>query len=196
MVGALGVIIVIGLVSGEVIGDVTGEVRGLEIGELPATALAAKANDSVVVKSINSITPTTGNVLLTSDSIGEGTTNLYYTDARAKSAAVVNSTAGSETDKAASVAAMKSYVTSQGAQAGEEVFTLVAQDITNGYVDLAYVAKTNSIICWPAGGPNQTPTVDYTVSYTGGAGGKTRVTFAGDLLSLVATDKLIVTYLV
>lgn len=47
----------------------------------------------------------------TSD-LSEGT-NLYHTTARARAAAVVNSTAGSETDQAASVAAMKSYVTTQ-----------------------------------------------------------------------------------
>ena len=41
----------------------------------------------------------------------------------------------------------------------------------------------------------QTPAVDYTVSLTGGAGGKTRITFAGDLASLlVVTDKIIVRY--
>lgn len=46
----------------------------------------------------------------TTSDIAEGT-NLYFTDARAKTAAVVNSTAGNETDRAASVSAMKSYVT-------------------------------------------------------------------------------------
>lgn len=40
--------------------------------------------------------------------------SLYFTDSRAKTAAVVNSTAGSQTDQAASVSAMKSYVAAQG----------------------------------------------------------------------------------
>jgi hypothetical protein len=40
--------------------------------------------------------------------------SLYFTDARAKTAAVVNSTAGNQTDQAPSVSAMKAYVTAQG----------------------------------------------------------------------------------
>ncbi len=50
------------------------------------------------------------------DDIGEGSTNLYHTDARAKTAAVVNSTVGSETDQAPSVAAIKSYVDNRATQ--------------------------------------------------------------------------------
>jgi hypothetical protein len=41
-------------------------------------------------------------------------TNLYFTDTRARTAAVLNSTAGNETDQAPSVSAMKSYVSAQG----------------------------------------------------------------------------------
>lgn len=44
------------------------------------------------------------------DALDEGTTNLYFTDLRAQTAAVVNSTAGSETTQAPSVSAIKSYV--------------------------------------------------------------------------------------
>ncbi|EPZ52163.1 endosialidase chaperone [Bacteriovorax sp. BAL6_X] len=50
------------------------------------------------------------------DDISEGSTNLYHTDARAKTAAVVNSTVGSETDQAPSVAAIKSYVDNRATQ--------------------------------------------------------------------------------
>jgi hypothetical protein len=46
---------------------------------------------------------------LNTDNVPEGTAQ-YFTDTRAKTAAVVNSTAGSETDQAPSVSAMKSYV--------------------------------------------------------------------------------------
>lgn len=60
--------------------------------------------------SVTSVNGETGTVVLTTDDISEGVTNKYYTDARAKSAAVVNNTVGNETDKAASVAAMKAYV--------------------------------------------------------------------------------------
>lgn len=60
---------------------------------------------------VQSVNGQTGTVVLDTDDINEGSTNLYFTDTRAKTAAVVNSTAGNETDQAASVAAMKSYVT-------------------------------------------------------------------------------------
>lgn len=74
----------------------------------------------------------------------------------------------------------------------EEKFTLVALDISNGYVDLANDAETQSLTVYPAGGPVQIPTDDYTLSTVSLV---TRVTFAGDLSSeLVATDVLIVRY--
>jgi hypothetical protein len=50
---------------------------------------------------------------LTTSDIPEGS-NLYYTDSRARTAAVVNSTAGNETDQAPSVSSIKTYVNSQG----------------------------------------------------------------------------------
>lgn len=60
---------------------------------------------------VQSVNGQTGTVVLDTDDINEGASNLYFTDTRAKTAAVVNSTAGNETDQAASVSAMKSYVT-------------------------------------------------------------------------------------
>lgn len=60
---------------------------------------------------VQSVNGQTGTVVLDTDDINEGATNLYFTGTRAKTAAVVNSTAGNETDQAASVAAMKTYVT-------------------------------------------------------------------------------------
>jgi hypothetical protein len=90
---------------------------------------------------------------------------------------------------------MKSYVSGQIGSAAKtpakEVFTLVSQDITNGYVDLAQTIVANSQTVAPAGGPEQLPTTDYTLSTVSS---KTRVTFAGDLLLLEAGDKLIVSY--
>lgn len=50
---------------------------------------------------------------LTTADVAEDSGFKYFTDARAKTAAVVNSTSGSEIDQAASVSAMKSYVTGQ-----------------------------------------------------------------------------------
>lgn len=167
---------------------------------------------------VDSVNGATGIVVLSTTDISEGTnlyytstrfdtafsgksttnlsegTNLYFTDARAKSAAVVNSTAGSETDQAASVSAMKSYVTTNASQVDYEYKTLIAGDITAGYIDLLITA--NKVISVDVKGfPNpQWLSDDYSISLTGGAGGKTRVTFAGDMLTLVAGDKIKVTY--
>lgn len=83
----------------------------------------------------------------------------------------------------------------------KETFTLIAGDITNQYVDLAEVAKTGSIHFIVKGGA---PTLegashDYSVDYTGGAGGNTRITFLNDLATgggaaLIATDVVQVAY--
>jgi hypothetical protein len=79
-------------------------------------------------------------------------------------------------------------------------FTLTGTDITNGYVDLPDVAAQSSVQFWVAGGGVQAETDDYTVNYTGGTGGKTRVTFAGGLATggvseLVNGDKLVISYM-
>jgi hypothetical protein len=62
---------------------------------------------------VTSVNTKTGDVVLVTDDISEdgSPVNLWFTNARAQTAAVVNSTAGSETVQAASVSAMKTYVT-------------------------------------------------------------------------------------
>jgi hypothetical protein len=83
----------------------------------------------------------------------------------------------------------------------EQVITLVSGDITNQYVDLAFAAHSAaSIALCPAQGPKQIRGTDYTVSLTGGAGGVTRITFAGDLATggaaeLVSGDVIIISYM-
>lgn len=89
-------------------------------------------------------------------------------------------------------------------QPAEERITLSGTDITNQYVDLAHPifgsnASSNSATLFVVGGPMQLKTVDYTVSLTGGGGGVTRISFAGDLATggaaaLVATDILVIDY--
>ena len=86
-----------------------------------------------------------------------------------------------------------------GRRSFRETFTLTGTDITNGYVDLTKIAGRDSIILQPDGGPKQNEALDFTVSYTGGAGGKTRVTFFGDLASggpaaLTSGDILYINY--
>lgn len=86
----------------------------------------------------------------------------------------------------------------------EEQITLSGTDITNQYVDLSFAvygtsASVNSISLSVVGGPVQQKTVDYTVSLTGGAGGVTRISFAGDLATggnaaLIAADILMISY--
>lgn len=83
----------------------------------------------------------------------------------------------------------------------KETHTLDGTDITNQYIDLAVEAKANSIHFIVKGGA---PTVegashDYSVDYTGGAGGVTRITFLNDLATggsaaLIATDVVQVAY--
>jgi hypothetical protein len=124
------------------------------------------------------------------DALTEGSTNLYFTDARAKTAAVVNSTAGSETNQAPSVAAMKSYVNAQSANVAGESFVLTGTDITNGYIDLAVEADV-VISVVPKGFPTQHPVDDFTLSVVSL---KTRITFAGTMLSLISGDKIRVSY--
>lgn len=85
-------------------------------------------------------------------------------------------------------------------KAHSEKITLSAGDITNQYVDLAFAAYSAASISFtPVGGIEQEQAVDYTVSLAGGAGGVTRITFAGDLATagaaeLVAADKIVVKY--
>lgn len=86
----------------------------------------------------------------------------------------------------------------------EEHLTLNGTDITNQYKDLAFAAygssaSVNSLSLAVAGGLEQLKGVDYTISLTGGSGGVTRITFAGDLATggpaaLVSGDILMVKY--
>lgn len=76
--------------------------------------------------------------------------------------------------------ANKKYVDDRTINPEFEDITLDAFDITNQYVDLANSVQTDSIIL-SIYGAVQRPGVDYSIDYTGGAGGTTRITFLGDL---------------
>jgi len=73
----------------------------------------------------------------------------------------------------------------------ENSFTLNGTDISNGYVDLDKVASQDSEVVFPRFGIKQKQNVDWTPSYTGGAGGKTRITFAGDLATLLVSGDIL-----
>lgn len=82
----------------------------------------------------------------------------------------------------------------------EDFSPLGATAISNQYIDLANVAATDSIHFIVKSGYPTMEGVDYTVSYTGGAGGKTRISFAGDLATggasaLIAADVVQVKYM-
>lgn len=66
-----------------------------------AAAQAAQAGQQAVEDAFSS---------KTTDDLTEGAVNLYFTPDRAKGAAVINSTTGSESDQAPSVSAFKDYV--------------------------------------------------------------------------------------
>lgn len=80
-----------------------------------------------------------------------------------------------------------------------ETFTLTAQNITDGFLDIPHVAADKSVKFWVRGGNFMEPVTDFTVNYTGGTNSKTRVTFAGGLASggvseLLAGDVVIIYY--
>lgn len=84
-------------------------------------------------------------------------------------------------------------------RAKKQAFTLSATDITNQFVDLSSIAEDGSVMLAVAGAGAQFEGDDFTVNYTGGVSGKTRVTFVGGLASagvsaLVSGDKIVVTY--
>lgn len=80
----------------------------------------------------------------------------------------------------------------------KENITLDGTDITNQYVDLAEPIQASSLDLF-VNGVHQVEGTDYTISLTGGAGGVTRLSFAGSLATagaaaLIATDVLNIKY--
>lgn len=75
----------------------------------------------------------------------------------------------------------------------KEIFSLDGTDISNGYIDLSEVAINESIILFVSGSTILGETDAYTVNYTGGASGNTRITFSSPLLSVLQTGDTIYT---
>jgi hypothetical protein len=78
--------------------------------KVSATEWESRGDLSPDAATVFSVNGEIGDVVLDTDNIGEGATNQYFTEERAKSAAVVNTATGSETDVSASVSAMKDFV--------------------------------------------------------------------------------------
>jgi hypothetical protein len=81
----------------------------------------------------------------------------------------------------------------------KSTYTLSSGDITNQYVDLAYVASQDSVNLMVAGSASQLESIDYNLNYTGGTSGNTRVSFinglaTGGVSALVAGDVVQVLY--
>ena len=152
---------------------------------------------------VDSVAGKTGVVTLDTNDVTEGT-NLYFTDARAK-AATVDDTAYNATswDGVLDVAPSKNAVRDEivnlqtqidsavGSAQGRDFYTLNAGDISNGYINLPQEALTNSLQVHVVGGLLQKPITDFTESLDGAV---TRVTFAGDMLNLIAGDEVIFYY--
>jgi hypothetical protein len=149
-----------------------------------------------------SVNGQTGSVSLDSDDVAEGATNKYFSDAAAQAAAVVDSTAGSETDQAASVSAMKLYVAGEISaipapaipQGKKERKVLSSTDITNGYIDCAFEAMADTMMVMTGGVVhNEGSGDDYVLSLVAG---KTRITFEPDLAAILAAgDDIYLQYL-
>lgn len=162
-------------------------------------ALALKADDSVVVKSVNGVSPTAGAVTISSDDVGEGSTNLYFTDARAKSAAVSDSITDGVTDVAPSqnavfdeIARLEGLVSNAAAKS--HLHTLTAGEVTARAFDLPdspLVGSLGAMILYPVGGIPQTYSVDFSVS--GATISWPELTGMGEL-GLVEGDQIQVVY--
>jgi hypothetical protein len=178
-----------------------------------------------LTETIASVNGQTGVVVLDTDDISEGSTNLYYTgarfdtrlatksttnlaegsnlyftDARARTAVITQVITDGVTDRAPSEDAVFDALALKANTADilvskKESITLVSGDITNQYVDLLFEAEADSVNL-SIDGVMQYEGVDYTLSVVSN---KTRITFAGDLATagnaaLIAGDVLRVQY--
>jgi len=152
------------------------------------------------IDDVVSVNGASGVVVLDTDDISEGATNLYFTDARVIAAPLTGFVAGANAALAATDTVLEAFEKVQGqinalgsaVNAANVVLAIDATDVTNGYKDLAHEATTVLHVA-PLGGSKQELTVDYTLSVVSTV---TRITFAGDLAALLADgDKLLVEYL-
>jgi len=124
------------------------------------------------------------------DDLSEGVSNLYFTEARVRSTPLTGLSLADATDVTAADTVLQAAGKLQAqldalvsTTPEVEKFTLTGTDISNGYVDLANT-PIQIMSVFPVGGLPQEEGIDYTVSTN-------RVTFAGDLASLLASGDVL-----
>lgn len=93
---------------------------------------------------VDSVNGQEGVVVLDTDDISEGTTNQYFTTTRARTAAVVNTVAGSEIDQAPSVSSIKAYITAQAFLKADGTIPLTADLDADGNKIINLATPTNN----------------------------------------------------
>ena len=152
---------------------------------------------------VSSVNGQVGIVVLDTDDVSEGSSNLYFTNMRAQSATIVDTYAGNETDKALSVRASKELAASYQinvdaeleSRAEQEKFLITSTHITNQYIDLGFKAITKTLVA----SIDRLLLIegdDYTLSTVSG---KTRISFTGSIATggfeaLAAGDRFVVRY--
>lgn len=136
----------------------------------------------------------------TTDQLTEGSTNLYFTNTRAQTAAVLNTLGGSQTNQAPSVASVNTALALKATSFTriKEIFTLASGDITNGYIVVSHLALSGAMIAGVQGLGMIFETDDYTLSVDG-VSGNTKLTWVNDLASggatpLASGDKIYTQY--
>lgn len=163
------------------------------------TQLDAKVDETVAINTAANSGLAGGGDLSTSRSLSVDPNNAASVTAAAGDFVLIADVSDSNNVKKVTVQSIADLAS--GSINEKATFVLAAGDITNQYVDLSHVAKTNSInlIVKNAGAMLEGASYDYSVSYTGGAGGNTRINFLNDLATggasaLVATDVIQVQY--
>jgi hypothetical protein len=145
-----------------------------------------------------SVNGQTGVVSLDTASVLESPTGgKYFTDARAKAATVLDAAiAAGVTDKAPSVNSVY-----QALQAKQDLFysryqnfTMDAAALVRGYIDLGWTARENSIFLHPRGGNERDINEDFSVNYTGGTSGVTRITLLPAFLDKLEQGDDVIVY--
>jgi hypothetical protein len=128
--------------------------------------------------------------------LAEGS-NLYFTEVRVEDTTLANYVVGADAavantdDLKGAIGKLQGQINAipAGLSPQQEVITLLAGDITNGYVDLAASPSGGIAQVFPDNGIPQTPGADFSI--TGG----NRLNFLGDLAAeLIAGDVLVVNY--